>query len=108
LDHNNKKEHGPDEREVVMKYTLDNLKEKIAEMYPEIKDHRLDLSVTFDDPKNAYLVTFRRDAELLSTHLEKKDADDCMNNVKCVYLGVQVAQFIKNFDERETFGEKAA
>jgi len=98
----------PDEREVVMSYTLDNLKDKIAEMYPEIGVHRLDLSVTFDDRKNAYLVTFKRGAESLSTHLEKKDADDCMDNVKCVYLGVQVAQFIKNFDERETFGRKAA
>lgn len=91
-----------------MSYTLDNLKEKIAEMYPEIQEHHLDLSVTFDSPKNAYLVTFKRGAEALDTHLEKKDADDCMDGVKCVYLGVQVAQFIKNFDEREMFGRKAA
>ncbi|MBE0427446.1 MAG: hypothetical protein IBX72_12490 [Nitrospirae bacterium] len=34
----------------------------------------------------------------LTTHLEKKDADDCMENIKCVYLGVQVSQFIKNFE----------
>jgi len=31
-----------------------------------------------------------------------------MNGIKCVYLGVQVAQFIKNFDEREVFGRQAA
>jgi predicted transport protein len=91
-----------------MNYTLDNLKDKIANMYPEIGTHHLGLSIAFDAQKNAYLVTFKRSAETLSTHLEKKDADDCMNNVKCVYLGVQVAQFIKNFDEREAFGRKAA
>jgi hypothetical protein len=91
-----------------MNYTLDNLKAKIAEMYPEIGKHTLTLSIVFDAPKNAYLVTFKRNAQTLSTHLEKQDADDCMNGVKCVYLGVQVAQFIKNFDERETFGRKAA
>ena len=91
-----------------MNYTLDNLENKIAEMYPEIKERRLDVNVTFDARKNVYLVVFKRGAETLSTHLEKKDADDCMNNVKCVYFGVQIAQFIKNFDERETFGRKAA
>ena len=31
-----------------------------------------------------------------------------MNNIKCVYLGVQVAQFIKNFEERLAFKNKAA
>ncbi len=57
---------------------------------------------------NAYLVTFKRGASLLTTHLEKQDADDCMNGIKCVYLGIQVAQFIKNFEEREVFGRQAA
>ena len=31
-----------------------------------------------------------------------------MNGIKCVYLGVQVAQFIKNFEERAVFGRKVA
>jgi hypothetical protein len=49
-----------------------------------------------------------RGKEQLSTHLEKNDAEECMNGIKCVYLGVQVAQFIKNFEEREEFGRKVA
>ena len=53
-------------------------------------------------------MTFRREGEELKTLIEKKDADDCMNNIKCVYLGVQVAQFIKNFEERLAFKKKAA
>lgn len=84
------------------------LKNKILEMYPEIMEHRLSASVDFDAPKNAYIVTFRREGEELKTLIEKKDADDCMNNIKCVYLGVQVAQFIKNFEERLAFKNKAA
>lgn len=91
-----------------MSYTLFHLKEKIREMYPEIREHRLDLGLDFDARKNAYIVTFKRGKNVLSTHLEKKDADDCMNGIKCVYLGVQVGQFIKNFDEREAFGKNAA
>ncbi len=89
-------------------YTNVDLKEKIAEMYPEIGQHRLSVSVDFNEVKNAYIVTFTRGKEELSTHLEKKDADDCMNGIKCVYLGVQVAQFISNFEEREVFGRKVA
>jgi hypothetical protein len=89
-------------------YTYDALKEKILGMYPEIAEHRLSVSIDFSDTKNAYIVTFRRGQEELSTHLEKKDADECMNGVKCVYLGVQVSQFIKNFEERNVFSRTAA
>ena len=84
------------------------LRDKIIEMYPEIKEHRLSTSVDFDVSKNAFIVTFRREAEELKTLIEKKDADDCMDNIKCIYLGVQVAQFIKNFEERLAFKNKAA
>ena len=84
------------------------LKDKIQEMYPEIKEHHLSAAVDFDAPKNAYIVTFTREGEELKTLIEKKDADDCMNNIKCVYLGVQVAQFIKNFEERLAFKKNKA
>jgi bifunctional N-acetylglucosamine-1-phosphate-uridyltransferase/glucosamine-1-phosphate-acetyltransferase GlmU-like protein len=84
------------------------LKDKILEMYPEIMEHHLSAAVDFDGPKNAYIVTFRREGEELKTLIEKKDAEDCMNNIKCVYLGVQVAQFIKNFDERLAFKKNKA
>ncbi len=89
-------------------YTTVALKDKIIEMYPEIGKQHLAVSVTFSEEKNAYVVTFKRGTEELSTHLEKNDADECMNGIKCVYLGVQVAQFIKNFDQRTVFGRTAA
>jgi len=91
-----------------MTYTNVALKEKIMEMYPEIERNGLAVGLDFDEKKNAYIITFKRGAEALTTHLEKKDADECMNGTRCVYLGVQVAQFIKNFDEREVFGRKVA
>ena len=91
-----------------MTYTMVALKDKIREMYPEIDEHRLSVGLAFDEAKDAYVVTFRRGAAELATHIEKNDADECMNGVKCVYLGIQVAQFIRNFDEREVFGRKAA
>lgn len=91
-----------------MRYTNVELKDKIMEMYPEIRKHNLSVGLDFDEQKNAYIITFKRGAEALTTHLEKKDADDCMNGIKCVYLGVQVEQFIKNFEERVAFGRKVA
>ncbi|OHE57285.1 MAG: hypothetical protein A2Z47_12825 [Thermodesulfovibrio sp. RBG_19FT_COMBO_42_12] len=84
-----------------MGYTQVALEDKILEMYPEITKHGISVSLNFDETKNAYIVKFRKDKHELTTHIEKKDADDCMNNVKCVYLGVQVAQFIKNFELQE-------
>lgn len=95
-------------REALMTYTHAALKEKITDMYPEIREHAFSVGLDFDERKNAYVLTFRRGSEALTTHLEKQDADDCMNGVKCVYLGFQVAQFINNFEERELFGRKAA
>ena len=83
-----------------MGYTKVGLQDKILEMYPEISRNGIVVSIEFDEAKNAYIVKFRRDKKELTTHLKKKDADDCMENIKCVYLGVQIGQFIKNFEIR--------
>ncbi len=91
-----------------MVYTNVALKEKILAMYPEIEKYGFSAGLDFDEQTNAYILTFRRGSEVLTTHLEKQDADECMNGIKCVYLGIQVAQFIKNFNEREAFGREAA
>jgi hypothetical protein len=79
-----------------MAYSDEALIAKIREMYPEILLHGIAVGLDFSQVKNAYVVTFRKDDHELTTHLEKKDADDCMNNIKCVYLGVKVGQFLKN------------
>jgi dolichyl-phosphate-mannose--protein O-mannosyl transferase len=84
-----------------MGYTQVALESKILEMYPDISKQGLSLGLRFDEAKNAWIITLKKAGKELTTHLEKKDADDCMNNVKCVYLGVQIAQFIKNFEERK-------
>ena len=81
-----------------MGYTNVALKDKIMEMYPEINKHGISVGLDFSQGKNAYIVTFKKDNHELTTHLEKKDADECMDGIKCVYIGVQVSQFIKNFE----------
>jgi hypothetical protein len=84
-----------------MGYTQVGLEQKILEMYPEISQHGISAGISFDEVKNAWIIKFKKDGKELTTHLEKKDADDCMNNIKCVYLGIQVEQFIKNFEMRK-------
>jgi hypothetical protein len=81
-----------------MGYTNVALKDKIIEIYPEILKYGIAASLDFDAAKNAYIIKFKKGAKELTTHLEKKDADACMDGIKCVYLGVQVGQFIKNFE----------
>ncbi len=80
-----------------MSFTPAAVKEKIIEMYPEIDKHAIIMSVDFDAAKDAYIVKLKKDKHEMTTHLEKKDAEDCLRNIKCVYLGTQVGQFIKNF-----------
>jgi len=91
-----------------MKYSIDALKEKVLEMYPEIAKQELSVSVHFQQDKDAYIIIFTRGKDSLYTHLDRQDADDCMNNIKCIHLGVQVAQFINNFKDRIVFGREAA
>lgn len=82
-----------------MSYSNEALTDKILDMYPEAKKHGIEVSLDFNKQNNAYIVKFKKARHELTTHLEKKDADECMDNVKCVYLGVQIGQFLKNFEE---------
>jgi hypothetical protein len=75
-----------------------SLEDKLVEMYPEIHAHRLAVGLNFDSAKKAWIVHLKRDDHELTTHLEAKDAEDCLNGIKCVYLGVQIGQFLKNFE----------
>lgn len=84
-----------------MKYTKESLAEKLVQMYPEITEHGLNLDLEFSDEKNAWVVGLRKGEHKLTTHLEKKDADECINGIKCIYLGVQIGQFVQNFEEDE-------
>lgn len=84
-----------------MAYSDETLIAKIREMYPDIEKHGISVSIEFSKEMNAYIVKFKKDEHELKTHLEKKDADECMDNIKCVYLGVQIGEFLKNFEEAE-------
>jgi len=81
-----------------MAYSNVALKDKIQEMYPEINEHNIAVGLDFNNDKDAYVVTFKKDVYELSTFIDKSDATECMDGVKCVHLGVKIGEFIKNFD----------
>jgi hypothetical protein len=78
------------------------LRSKLIEMYPEISKHDLDLDLEFDEDKNAWVVGLSKGKHELETYLEKKDADECLEGIKCIYLGVQIGRFVQHFEENET------
>ncbi len=84
-----------------MGYTKIALEEKITDMYPEILGNDISVSLELNRQKKAYIVKFQKDSHELTTYLEQRDADECMDGIKCIHLGVQIGQFIKNFEERK-------
>ncbi|NWF76968.1 MAG: DUF2934 domain-containing protein [Nitrospirae bacterium] len=74
------------------------LRNKILELYPEIQKSNIDFSLRFNKDKNAYIVRLKKNRHTLTTYLEKNDAEECIKGIKCVYLGIQIGQFIKNFE----------
>ena len=80
-----------------MGYSNVALKDKIMEMYPQIGEFGISASLDFEVEKNAYIIKLKKGGHELTTRLDKKDADECMDGIKCLYLGVQIEQLIKNF-----------
>lgn len=85
-----------------MSYSDDALKAKIVDFYPDIAKHQIYTSLTYDKEKKAYVIKLQKGKHTLTTFLEKEDADACLEGKKCVYLGLHIAEFIRNFE----LGEK--
>lgn len=81
-----------------MSYSMNELKAKIVDFYPDIEKHQLKTSMTFDQEKNAYVIKIQKGKHALTTFLDKPDADACIKGKKCVYLGLHIAEFVKNFE----------
>jgi len=81
-----------------MAYTQDDLKNKLMEMYPEIKKYGLSLGLSFDEEKNAWVISFEKDNHRRHAFLDAQDADACMEGNVCIYLGVLIAQYVKDIE----------
>jgi hypothetical protein len=81
--------------------TLDKteLKAKIKDLFPEIKQYGLEFDLEKDESKQAWLAKFKKGEHELATHLDEKDVEECQAGVKCFNLGIQLGQFIRNYCE---------
>jgi hypothetical protein len=70
--------------------------EKIRSLYPEIGECGIDVDVSYDEKKQAWIVDLKHGRHELTTHLEPDDADACMDGKQCLYLGTQISQLVSN------------
>jgi hypothetical protein len=92
------KPSGSLERGYRMGYSKDDLEKKLLEMYPEITKFGLSIGLELDEGKNAWVVSFEKGAHKRHAFLDKEDADSCIEGNVCIYLGVLVAQYIKDLE----------
>jgi hypothetical protein len=85
-----------------LSYTKETLGKKLIAMYPQISEHDISMDFDFNDSENAWVIDFKKGPHELKSFLDKKDADDCIEGIKCVYLGVKIGEFVKNFEEDES------
>lgn len=79
-------------------YAKEELVKKIIDLYPDITEQGMDLSVEFDPEKNVWVVDLKKENHELKHHLELPDANDCMGGKQCVSLGLEIAQLKKNIE----------
>lgn len=72
--------------------------DKISKMYPELGECGINVTVDWDEGKNAWIIDLKKDAHELTTHLEPEDADGCMVGKQCLSLGLQIAQLKSNIE----------
>jgi hypothetical protein len=89
--------HNEERRNVMDKRELC---EKIRGIYPDIGQCDIDVDVTYDESKKAWVVHLEREGKRLDTYLETEEADACMLGKQCVSLAVQVGELVKNVEER--------
>lgn len=71
---------------------------KIIEIYPDIGECGIDVTVDFDEASQRWTVDLKKGSRQLKTFLEKEDAKLCMEGKQCVSLGIEVAQLRGNVE----------
>ena len=82
-----------------MGYSEADLEKKLLGLYPEITKYGLSLSLSFDQEKDAWIVSFEKENHKRHAILDRKDADACLDGNVCIYLGMLITQYIKDLEE---------
>jgi hypothetical protein len=82
--------------EAKMDISKEELCEKIRNIYPDIGSCGIDIETKWDSETESWIVDLEKDGKQLTTHLEPKDAENCIEGQECVHLGMQIAQLKGN------------
>lgn len=72
--------------------------EKIKEIYPDIGECGIDVTVDYDASQQRWVVDLKKDRHELKTYLDPGDAELCLEGRQCVSLGIEIAQLRGNID----------
>lgn len=65
---------------------------KIREIYPDIGECGIDVTVDYDTEQQRWVVGLEKDNHRLKTFLENGDAELCLMGKQCVSLGIEINQ----------------
>ena len=82
-------------------FNREDLCRKITEIYPDIGECGIDIDVSYDDEKKAWVVDLKKDSIELKHYLDPPEADECMDGQQCVSLGLEIAQLKKNIERKQ-------
>ena len=66
--------------------------QSIRDIYPDIGECGIELSVDFDEENDAWVVELEKNGRKLIKYIDKSDTDACLINENCIGLGVEIAQ----------------
>ncbi len=82
-----------------MELSKQELMEKLKSTFPEFDKFGLQVDVSYDSDKKAWMAEVVKGDHVLQTHLEEKDVQECVQGEKCYNFGIQLGQFIRNYCE---------
>lgn len=77
-------------------YSKEDLCKKITDLYPDIGECGIDITVEYDAEQKVWLIDLKKGSHELKHHLEIPEADSCMADNQCVSLGLEISQLKKN------------
>jgi len=80
-----------------MGYTQVALEDKLFEIYPELRQSEVSMSLRFDEGLSDWIIGLSKDGHKLETHLSEADAHLCMDGHVCIPLGVKIGEFLDTF-----------
>lgn len=75
-----------------MEIEKEQLCAKIRALYPDAGSHGIDIDACYDAEQQAWMVHLEKQDREYKLYLEAADVESCLNEKRCVALGIEIAQ----------------